>query len=106
MGISNAGSRFNLSPVLGFLAAGVALGPHGLRLVTELDDIAQIADIGVLFLLFEMGLELSIDRLKKLRVYAFGLGTLQVSQRPEIYVPLGLTPRSELRQCRGGAEHS
>eukprot|EP00189_Rhodosorus_marinus_P001729 CAMPEP_0113969026 /NCGR_PEP_ID=MMETSP0011_2-20120614/9960_1 /TAXON_ID=101924 /ORGANISM="Rhodosorus marinus" /LENGTH=683 /DNA_ID=CAMNT_0000982381 /DNA_START=267 /DNA_END=2318 /DNA_ORIENTATION=+ /assembly_acc=CAM_ASM_000156 len=71
--------RFNLSPVLGFLAAGVALGPHGLRLVTELDDIAQIADIGVLFLLFEMGLELSIDRLKKLRVYAFGLGTLQMA---------------------------
>uniref|UniRef100_A0A7S2ZPD3 Cation/H+ exchanger transmembrane domain-containing protein n=1 Tax=Rhodosorus marinus TaxID=101924 RepID=A0A7S2ZPD3_9RHOD len=71
--------RLNLSPILGFLSAGVALGPHGLRVITDVADISQIADIGVLFLLFEMGLELSIDRLRKLRVYAFGLGTLQMA---------------------------
>ncbi|GJD07495.1 K(+) efflux antiporter 3, chloroplastic [Galdieria sulphuraria] len=64
--------RINLSPVLGFLLSGVILGPHGFRLVKDVEDIKHLADFGVLFLLFEMGLELSIDRLRKLRKYAFG----------------------------------
>lgn len=71
--------RLKLSPILGFLLAGIVLGPHGFRLVKNLDDIREIADFGVLFLLFEMGLELSFDRLRKLRKYAFGLGFLQVT---------------------------
>lgn len=70
--------RLNLSPILGFLLAGVVLGPHGLRLIRDVDDIRQLADFGVLFLLFEMGLELSLDRLRKLRKYAFGMGSLQI----------------------------
>ncbi|CDF39777.1 unnamed protein product [Chondrus crispus] len=71
--------RLNLSPILGFLLSGVVLGPHGLRLVKDVEDIREIADFGVLFLLFEMGLELSLDRLRKLRKYAFGMGVLQVT---------------------------
>lgn len=71
--------RLNLSPILGFLLAGVVLGPHGLRLVKDVEDIREIADFGVLFLLFEMGLELSLDRLRKLRKYAFGMGAVQVT---------------------------
>lgn len=71
--------RLNLSPILGFLLAGVVLGPHGLRIVKDVNDIRDIADFGVLFLLFEMGLELSLDRLRKLRKYAFGMGFLQVT---------------------------
>jgi len=71
--------RFKVSPVLGFLLAGVVMGPHGLRLVKDVEDIKELADFGVLFLLFEMGLELSLERLRKLRKYAFGLGTLQVA---------------------------
>jgi len=67
-----------LSPVLGFLLSGVILGPHGFRLVKDVEDIKHLADFGVLFLLFEMGLELSIERLRKLRKYAFGLGSLQM----------------------------
>lgn len=70
--------RLNLSPILGFLLAGVILGPHGLRLIRDVDDVRQLADFGVLFLLFEMGLELSLDRLRKLRKYAFGMGSLQI----------------------------
>jgi monovalent cation:H+ antiporter-2, CPA2 family len=71
--------RFQLSPILGFLVAGVVLGPHGFRLVKDVEDITELAEFGVLFLLFEMGLQLNIDRLRKLRKYAFGMGTLQVT---------------------------
>lgn len=70
--------RLNLSPILGFLLAGVVLGPHGLRLIADVEDVSTLAEFGVLFLLFEMGLELSLDRLRKLRKYAFGMGTVQL----------------------------
>lgn len=56
----------------------MVLGPHGTRIVKDIEDIRVLADFGVLFLLFEMGLELSLDRLRKLRKYAFGMGSLQV----------------------------
>jgi Kef-type K+ transport system membrane component KefB len=66
------------SPVIGFLAAGYLLGPCGLKLFNDLNDMEAIADFGVLFLLFEQGLELTVDRLKALSKFAFGMGTLQV----------------------------
>lgn len=66
------------SPVLGFLSAGLVMGPAGLGLFSDLDDLGSLADAGVLFLLFEQGLELTVDRLKSLSRYAFGMGTLQV----------------------------
>lgn len=71
--------RFNVSPILGFLLVGVFLGPHGLKVVKDVEEITPLADVGVLFLLFEMGLELSFDRLRKLRKYAFGLGFAQMA---------------------------
>lgn len=82
--------RLRISPVLGFLAAGVLLGPFGLgRFVASLpwlaavtvskpDEIAQIAELGVVFLLFMIGLELSWERLRLMRRLVFGLGPLQV----------------------------
>lgn len=70
--------RLRLSPILGFLGVGVLLGPHGLRLVKDVDELTEIADVGVVCLLFSMGLELSVERLRKLRRYVFGYGTLQV----------------------------
>lgn len=66
------------SPVLGFLAAGLVMGPAGLHLFTDLNDMEALADFGVLFLLFEQGLELTVDRLKALKAYAFGMGVWQV----------------------------
>ena len=66
------------SPVIGFLTAGLIMGPAGLGLFSDLNDMESLADAGVLFLLFEQGLELTIDRLKSLSKYAFGMGTLQV----------------------------
>lgn len=71
--------RLKVSPILGFLLVGVLLGPHGLKVVKDVEEITPLADVGVLFLLFEMGLELSFDRLRKLRKYAFGLGLAQMA---------------------------
>jgi Kef-type K+ transport system membrane component KefB len=70
--------KLNVSPVLGFLAAGLALGPSGFKLIRDLRDLNTLGEFGITFLLFEQGLELSLDRLKALSKYAFGLGTLQV----------------------------
>jgi len=82
--------RLKISPVLGFLVVGAALGPHGLgRLadysraidwltVTGERQIAFIADLGIVFLLFFIGLELSMRRMITMRRLVFGLGGLQV----------------------------
>jgi len=61
-----------VSPVLGFLSAGVLL--QGLHLVEDQKAVSAIGDLGILFLLFEMGLELSVSRIKTLGKYALGIG--------------------------------
>lgn len=68
----------NVSPILGYLVAGCALGPSGFDTFRDLEIDDSLAEIGILFLLFEQGLELTIDRLESLRRYAFGLGTAQL----------------------------
>lgn len=67
----------NTSPILGFLAAGIALGPNGLALVRDVGTSKALAELGVVFFLFEMGLELSTSKLKSLGADVFGLGTAQ-----------------------------
>lgn len=66
------------SAVLGYLAAGVLVGPHALGLVHDPHQVEILAEFGIVFLLFTIGLELSIERLKVLRRFVFGLGSLQV----------------------------
>jgi monovalent cation:H+ antiporter-2, CPA2 family len=70
--------RFRASAVLGYLVAGSAIGPHGLNLLRGPRAVTALADLGVIFLLFSIGLGLSVERLSSLRRYVFGLGTLQV----------------------------
>jgi CPA2 family monovalent cation:H+ antiporter-2 len=82
--------RLKLSPVLGFLGAGALLGPYGLgRLavdhpwlswftIANRDETSHLAEFGVVFLLFTIGIELSWQRLRTLRRLVFGLGALQV----------------------------
>lgn len=70
--------RFKLSPVLGYLVAGALIGDYGFKVVTY-DQTSLLGEMGVVFLLFAIGLELSIERLKAMRRYVFGLGTLQVT---------------------------
>lgn len=71
--------RLRVSPVLGYLAAGVAIGPAGLSIIDQADDIGTFAELGVVFLLFLIGLELSWPRLRTMRNLVFGLGALQVT---------------------------
>jgi len=67
-----------LGAVPGFLIAGVIVGPSGFALISNIDEISQLAEIGVVFLLFIIGIELKPSRLWLMRRLVFGLGTLQV----------------------------
>jgi monovalent cation:H+ antiporter-2, CPA2 family len=82
--------RLQVSPVLGFLIAGMVIGPHVLGRIGALlpfpipvlantENIAAVAAFGVVFLMFNIGLELSLERLVLLRRFVFGLGALQVA---------------------------
>ena len=70
--------RLKFSLVLGYLAAGAMIGPHGLSMIDDVAETRDLAEIGVVFLLFAIGLELSFERLKVMRRLVFGLGTAQV----------------------------
>jgi glutathione-regulated potassium-efflux system ancillary protein KefC len=71
--------RFGLGAVLGYLLAGIAIGPWGLRLVVEVEDILHFSEFGVVLLLFMIGLELEPKRLWSLRRPIFGWGGAQVA---------------------------
>jgi len=83
--------RWRISPILGFIGAGVVLGPFGLGAlagaapwlapltIANPEEVAQLAEFGVVFLLFMIGLELSWERLRLMRRLVFGLGALQVT---------------------------
>ncbi|PSC73360.1 K(+) efflux antiporter chloroplastic-like [Micractinium conductrix] len=66
------------SPVLGFLAGGALIGPYALGIIQDVESIRHLAELGVVFLLFNIGLELSFDRLRSMGKFVFGMGTLQV----------------------------
>src|ERR1700744_6262158 len=80
-----------ISPILGFLGAVVPLGPYGLGAlskaapwmaiftISDPKQVAQLAELGVVFLLFMIGLELSWERLRLMRRLVFGLGAAQVA---------------------------
>jgi len=70
--------RFRLGSVLGYLLAGMAIGPQALRLVSDTGGIATISEFGVVLMLFVIGLELSPQRLWVMRRQVFGTGLLQV----------------------------
>lgn len=67
------------SPVLGYLAAGILVGPHALGLVENEQALHVIGEFGVVFMLFMIGLELSLQRLWVMRRVVFGLGLAQVA---------------------------
>ncbi len=70
--------RFNLPPVLGYLAVGSIIGPHALNLMSDIYRVEYLAEFGVVFLMFSIGLEFSLPKLHAMKRIVFGLGLLQV----------------------------
>ena len=71
-------NRLGLGSVLGYLAAGAAVGPAGLALVQDPDNMRHIGELGVVFLLFLIGIEIKPKRLWVMRRMVFGFGGAQV----------------------------
>jgi len=69
--------RLSVSPILGFLASGVLLGPNGRKLIQDVHTTETIADLGVVLFLFEMGIHLDFKTLLDMRMDVFGLGLSQ-----------------------------
>ncbi|MGE0558591.1 MAG: monovalent cation:proton antiporter-2 (CPA2) family protein [Burkholderiales bacterium] len=67
-----------LPPLLGYLIVGVMIGPHALGWINTTDEVRELAEIGVVFLMFSIGLEFSLSRLRTMRRIVFGLGGAQV----------------------------
>ncbi|MCP3139917.1 monovalent cation:proton antiporter-2 (CPA2) family protein [Pyxidicoccus xibeiensis] len=88
--------RLGLGSVLGYLAAGAVIGPWGLKLVTDVESILHVSELGVVLLLFVIGLELQPSRLWELRRSVFGMGGAQVLLTGALLsgagLALGLTP--------------
>ncbi len=82
--------RFGLGAVLGYLAAGVALGPFGLKVIKDAAPVLTASEIGVVMMLFVIGLELSPSRLMVMRKPVFGLGGLQVGLSGLAFGGIGL----------------
>ncbi len=70
--------RLGFGSVLGYLAAGIIIGPFGVALIRDPEHILHFAELGVVFLLFIVGLELQPSRIWVMRKMIFGLGSAQV----------------------------
>ncbi|MCX7896999.1 MAG: monovalent cation:proton antiporter-2 (CPA2) family protein [Rhodocyclaceae bacterium] len=71
--------RFRLPPMLAYLFVGILLGPHGAALLVDSSEVSEIAEFGVVFLMFTIGLEFSLPRLKAMRHLVFGFGAAQMA---------------------------
>jgi CPA2 family monovalent cation:H+ antiporter-2 len=70
--------RIKVSPVLGYLAAGLIVGPYGFAFIEKTEEAERLAEFGVVFLLFTIGLDMPLARLQAMWRYIFGLGFAQV----------------------------
>mgnify|MGYP000480590529 FL=1 len=70
--------RIGLPPILAYLATGVLAGSHGIGWMAQSHEMHFVAELGIVFLLFSLGLEFSLPRLMAMRNIVFGLGSLQV----------------------------
>ncbi|MBK8740543.1 MAG: cation:proton antiporter [Betaproteobacteria bacterium] len=76
--VSVACHRLRLPPILGYLLVGIAVGPHALGWIPDAKEARYLAEFGVVFLMFSIGLEFSLPQLKAMRRIVFGLGLTQV----------------------------
>ncbi|GAB3259235.1 monovalent cation:proton antiporter-2 (CPA2) family protein [Chitinimonas naiadis] len=70
--------RIQLPAMLGYLVVGIAIGPHALGLIASSGEASELAEYGVVFLMFSLGLEFSLPKLNAMRTVVFGLGSAQV----------------------------
>src|SRR5438128_7596014 len=92
-----AAHRLGLGSVAGYLLAGIAIGPWGFKLVGQPEAIRAFAELGVVFLLFVIGLELEPQRLWNMRSRLIGLGLAQVVGSIAAIVAVALAFGIELR---------
>jgi CPA2 family monovalent cation:H+ antiporter-2 len=82
--------RISLPPILAYLVAGVVTGPELLKLFTNPDDMHLAAEVGIVFLLFSLGLEFSVARMVAMRRLVFGVGAAQMCLTTAILAAIGL----------------
>ncbi|MGH8726904.1 MAG: monovalent cation:proton antiporter-2 (CPA2) family protein [Burkholderiales bacterium] len=82
--------RLGLGAILGYLIAGVAIGPWGLGLVSDVENVLHFSELGVVLLLFVIGLELEPSRLWRLRKAVFGMGAAQVFTSGAVFALAGI----------------
>lgn len=83
-------SRFKLGSVVGYLVAGVLIGPYGFGFFASAESIMHFAEFGVIMMLFLIGLEIDPAALWKLRRYIIGLGGLQVAVTSAVFTAAGM----------------
>lgn len=92
--------RIRVSPVLGYLAAGLVIGPFGFAFIRDTAQAERLSEFGVVFLLFSIGLDMPLQRLQAMWRYIFGLGLAQVLVTGGAIglagYALGLSPRAAL----------
>lgn len=76
--VSYAFRLLRLSSIAGFLVAGALVGPYGLRLISSVEDVERMSEIGVMLLLFSIGVEFSTEKLLRMKWIALGGGSLQM----------------------------
>lgn len=86
--IAYLGYRLKLVPIVGFLLTGVVIGPHALGLVANQELVDATAQVGVILLLFTIGIEFSLEKLAKIKTLIFGGGGLQVGLTTAVTVGL------------------
>ncbi|STX52743.1 potassium:proton antiporter [Legionella busanensis] len=83
-------SRFKLGSVLGYLVIGILIGPYGLKLLGNAEQIMHFAEFGIVMMLFLIGLELEPEMLWRLRKAIIGLGSLQVILTTALFTLIGI----------------
>lgn len=91
--------RLRANPIIGYLIAGAVVGPFGFALIHEVEGSHRLAEYGIVFMLFLIGLELSLERLKAMARYVFGLG---LAPSASASAP-SAAPRSRRPEARSGA---
>lgn len=83
--------RLGFGSVLGYLIAGVLVGPHGFKLIQDSESIVHFSELGVVFLLFLIGLEIQPRKLWSMRRHLLGLGGMQILLCSLIFMTIGLS---------------